>query len=342
MIVLGYLIDKIAWDVDDTDLGRLTHINYAFAKVTTPFGQVEETWVRAHQIKELKMKFPSLKVCASIGGLGATYFSEAAQTSKGRQLFSKSSIEIMLKYGMDGIDIDWEYPTIPEGGISCHPDDKRNFTLLLQQVRKDLNELSNVTKQDYLLTIAAGAMMPYIESVEMKELNAVLDFMNVMTYDMGGFLHVTGHHTNLYPSTLTKKYGESYFPGGTYFIDEFVKAGMTLNKLVFGIAFYGRGGTQVEDQTNGLGARIKGEQGLYFNYHELVEKINEECFTEYWDDLAKAPWAYNGDTFITYENERSIKEKMSYVKEKGLLGVMFWQYQGDTTKTLLSAIHENK
>ncbi|MGL4373485.1 MAG: glycoside hydrolase family 18 protein [Turicibacter sp.] len=339
MIVLGYLIDKIAWEINDPDFGSLTHINYAFAKVTNPHGEVSETWVRAHQIKELKMKFPSLKVCASIGGLGATYFSEAAQTSKGRQLFSKSSIEIMVKYGMDGIDIDWEYPTIPEGGISCHPDDKKNFTLLLKQVRKDLNELSKVTKQDYLLTIAAGATMSYIENVEMKELNAVLDFMNVMTYDMGGFLNVTGHHTNVFPSTLSKNAGMS---GGAYFIDEFVKAGMALNKLVFGIAFYGRGGTQVEDWNHGLGSRIKGEQGLYFNYHEIVKKLRESGYIEYWDDFAKAPWAYNGDTFITYENARSIKEKMSYVKEKSLLGVMFWQYQADTTKTLLNSINKYK
>ncbi|MTL35325.1 chitinase, partial [Turicibacter sanguinis] len=68
----------------------------------------------------------------------------------------------------------------------------------------------------------------------------------------------------------------------------------------------------------------------------MVKKINEEGFNEYWDDLAKAPWAYNGDTFITYENEKSVAEKMKYVKEKGLLGVMFWEYQTDQTKTLLN------
>lgn len=338
MIVLGYLIDRIDWKAEDRDFVGLTHINYAFAKVATPFGQVEEKWERAHQIKDLKENFPHLKVCVSIGGLGAGNFSETAQTAERRKLFSKSSIDIMMKYGMDGVDIDWEYPTIPERGISCHPDDKKNFTLLLKQVRNDLNELSKVTKKDYLLTIAAGATKSYIANVEIKELNTVLDFMNVMTYDMGGYLNVTGHHTSLYG----KRYRDDYFPGGAYYIDEFVKAGMNLNKLVFGIAFYGRGGTLVENKNNGLCSRIKGEQELYFNYHDIVKKIKEEGYNEYWDDLAKAPWAYNGDTFITYENEKSIIEKMKYVKEKGLLGVMFWQYQADNTKTLMSVINKNK
>ncbi|MTL68233.1 hypothetical protein GMA83_13120 [Turicibacter sanguinis] len=303
MIILGYLTDGTDWKVDDVDLGSLTHINYAFATVKDTSGEVHENWNRAIQVKDLKANFPHLKVCVSIGGWGASNFSEAAETQESRELFSKSSIEIMQKYSMDGIDIDWEYPTIPGGGISCHPDDKKNFTLLLKQVRQDLDELSKRTNQDYLLTIAAGASLSYLRAVEMEELNQILDYVNIMTYDMGGSFHVTGHHTNIYPSCLTEKYGETYYPGGAYFIEQFIKLGMNVEKLVAGI---------------------------------------EEGFNEYWDDLAKAPWAYNGDTFITYENEKSVAEKMKYVKEKGLLGVMFWEYQTDQTKTLLNVIHENK
>lgn len=342
MIILGYLTDGTDWKVNDSDLGCLTHINYAFATVKDTSGKVHENWTRANQIKDLKVNFPHLKVCVSIGGWGASNFSEAAETRESRELFSKSSIEIMQRYGMDGIDIDWEYPTIPGGGISCHPDDKKNFTLLLEQVRQDLDVLTQETRKEYLLTIAAGASMSYLNAVEMKELNRILDYVNVMTYDMGGSFHVTGHHTNIYPSTLTEKYGETYYPGGAYFIDQFINLGMDIEKLVAGIAFYGRGGSKVENKNNGLGSRIKGEQGLYFDYHDIVKKINEEGFNEYWDDLAKAPWAYNGDTFITYENEKSVEEKMKYVKEKGLLGVMFWEYQTDQTKTLLKVINENK
>lgn len=342
MIVLGYLTDGTDWEVNDSNLGSLTHINYAFATVKDTTGEVHENWQRATRIKELKSNFPHLKVCVSIGGWGASNFSEAAETKESRELFSKSSIEIMKKYDLDGIDIDWEYPTIPGGGISCHPSDKRNFTLLLKQVRYDLNQLAKETNKEYLLTIAAGATKTYLNAVEMKELNNLLDYINVMTYDMGGSFSVTGHHTNVYPSLLTKEYGEGYYPGGAYFIDRFIEAGIDLEKLVLGIAFYGRGGTNVENKNNGLGSRIKGEQGLYFDYHDVVKKIDEGQFIAYWDDLAKAPWAFDGDTFITYENEKSVKEKMKYVKEKGLLGVMFWEYKTDNTGALLRVINENK
>ncbi|MGL4335766.1 MAG: glycoside hydrolase family 18 protein [Turicibacter sp.] len=342
MIVLGYLTDGTDWKVDDPYIGSLTHINYAFATVADTNGLVKENWVRANQIKDLKVNFPHIKVCVSIGGWGSGNFSEAAENEETRKLFSKSSIDLMRKYGMDGVDIDWEYPTTPGGGISCHPDDTKNFTLLLKQVRKDLDELRKETKKEYLLTIAAGATRSYIKNVEVKELNKVLDFVNVMTYDMGGSFNVTGHHTNLYPSTLTKKYGETYYPGGAFYIDQFLQAGMDLNKLVLGIAFYGRGASKVENKNNGLCSRVKGENGLYFDYHDVVAKIEDGGYNEYWDDLGKAAWAYNGDTFITYENEQSVKEKMNYVKEKGLLGVMFWEYQTDHTKSLITTINENK
>lgn len=335
MINLGYVTDGTDWSTNEEGFKKLTHINYAFATVGDLSGNVVENFQRAKNINELKQNMPDLKICLSIGGWGAGNFSEAAESEDNRKRFSSSAIDFLKKYGFDGIDIDWEYPCVPAGGITCHPDDKHNFTLLLKQVREDLDELQKETGQNYLLTIAAGSGMGNSKNCELTEIIKYLDFINVMTYDMGGSFSITGHHTNIYPSKITGQLG------GAYAIEQFIQNGVPASKLVYGIAFYGRGGDKVENRDNGLNRRIYGQQGLYFDYDKIVnEFLNDDAFKAYWDEDAQAPYLFNGDTFVTYEDVRSIKAKIKYVKEKNLLGVMFWEYVLDKSGVLLNTIEE--
>ena len=57
----------------------------------------------------------------SIGGWGADHFSEAAFTEQSRARFTDSAVRLMREHRLDGIDIDWEYPTLPGPGISHRP-----------------------------------------------------------------------------------------------------------------------------------------------------------------------------------------------------------------------------
>ena len=61
----------------------------------------------------------------------------------------------------------------------------------------------------------------------------------------------------------------------------------------------------------------------------------------YWDEISKAPFLYNAGKgiFISYEDEQSIGLKGGYVKERGLAGIMFWEYNGDSDGKLLDAIN---
>ena len=56
---------------------------------------------------------------------------------------------------------------------------------------------------------------------------------------------------------------------------------------------------------------------------------------------AKAPWLFDGSTFITYEDEQSIRAKCAYVKEKGLLGLMYWEHSCDPSGDLLRTLAES-
>ena len=61
-------------------------------------------------------------------------------------------------------------------------------------------------------------------------------------------------------------------------------------------------------------------------------------YTEYWDEDAEAAYLWNGETFISFESPEAIRRKCEFVKEKGMLGVMYWEHSADHTRELLTVI----
>lgn len=86
---------------------------------------------------KLRQQNPALNVLLSVGGWGARGFSGAAASKEARAVFIKSAQEIVDKYGLDGIDVDWEYPVNGAWGqVDSQPADRDNFTLLLKALRQ--------------------------------------------------------------------------------------------------------------------------------------------------------------------------------------------------------------
>lgn len=121
------------------------------------------------------------------GWTWSTYFSDVAMTDSSREVFAKSCVEFMVRYSFDGVDIDWEYPV--SGGLTgtyTSPEDKRNYNLLLRELREKLDEQGAIDGRDYLLTIAAPAGPAIIENIEVDSIWRYLDWINIMTYDFHG------------------------------------------------------------------------------------------------------------------------------------------------------------
>ena len=310
-VVVAYVT---SWTQIIPDPTRMTHINYAFGHVNNTFDGVRiDNPDRLRTIVGLKRQNPQLKVMLSVGGWGSGRFSEMASTKERRKAFAKDCRRIVDELGLDGIDIDWEYPTQKSAGISCLPDDTDNFTLLMAELRKRLGK-------KLLLTAATVSSAQYID---FKNCVGYLDFINVMAYDMG---NAPKHHSALYPSP------HSGYMTSSEAVEAHLKAGVPRNKLVLGMAFYGRG-----SHKDGLDQFVK--------THRLDKK-----YTEMWDEEGKVPYIADaeGNLVLGFDNPRSLAAKCQYILDNRLRGGMYWEYgddnpQGDESRTVfLSLLKEKK
>lgn len=333
-IVAGYAADSKLQGITREDLMKLTHLNVAFGHVRNDEISTDHLKHTDH-LKKIKQEFPQLTILLSVGGWSAGGFSEAASTLEGRTRMADSAVRVLTDYPFDGIDLDWEYPCYGEAGIASSPADKTNFTLLLKTMREALDRKGASDKRHYLLTIAAGADQYYVDGTEMDQVQQYLDFVQLMTYDMrGGFQILTGHHTNLYTPT-----GDLFRISVDASVNLFMRAGVPKEKIVIGAAFYSRQWQQVPDRANGLHQMAGSTGGYGPDYTALAaEYIDKNNYVRYWDDEAKAPYLYDGSSFISYEDEQSLQHKCDYVKQNELGGVMFWEYSCDETHRLLEAI----
>jgi chitinase len=121
---------------------KLTRINYAFAniqdgRIVTGTSMDEANF---RTLVGLKQQNPSLQVLVSVGGwLWSGNFSDMALTKESRSKFVASVVEFVDRYKLDGLDIDWEYPGMIGSGNRFRPEDQRNYTLLLKELRARFN-----------------------------------------------------------------------------------------------------------------------------------------------------------------------------------------------------------
>jgi chitinase len=315
----------------DIDPGKLTHINYAFGKIEGGKVVLPHPGVPFHlaHLRALKAKNPQLKVLLSVGGWEAEGFSDAAQSAASRAAFAASVVAILHEHSLDGVDLDWEYPAQSVGGIKSRPEDKQNFTALLRTVREHLGSR-------YLLTIAS-ADREYFDFTEMERLHVYLDWINVMTYDFFNSLTpTTGHHAGLYASPHAAPTDRNADAS----IKQHLAAGIAPQKLVLGVAFYGRGFAGVQPAHRGVNQKYERFEAAH-PYAELVDKfIGHQGFVREWDAQAQAPFLWNAQTraFITYDDPQSIAIKAEYVRKHKLGGMMFWELSQDSKGRLLKTI----
>ena len=313
-----------------TALETLDVVNYGFATVTGAGNlQLDNTGFMTYLEEVLKLRKYGIRVLLCIAENSAN-FSTMASTQAGIDKFVSQVVDAVEKYHFDGVDIDWEFPGVDTGRDVTI--DRPNYTKLIKALREALDARQNKSGTPYLLTAAIPGTSWGSERYEMNVLDEYLDYVNMMSYDLNN-TSMACHHTSLYTSKDAKAYGFSV----QYGVDRFVSMGFDKNKIVAGMAFYGKYYTKAV----ALGVDAKFGKNLHYT---IIKNnyISNSNFVEYWDDVAKASYLFNKTTgeFISYDSARSIIEKCNYSKTSGIMGVMFWDYSEDITGDLMQAINE--
>lgn len=321
----------------ETAASALDVINYSFARCTED-GVVSISGLT--KIPEvLQARKQGVRVVLCIGGYGAVNktFSDAALTKEGREKFAQAVLDIIEKYHFDGVDIDWEYPGYETGRDTSV--DRPNYTNLMYTIRKTLKSVN----EDYLVTAAVPGGPWGNSRFDINNLNSILDYFHLMTYDFHNSSKVV-HHTALYSSS-----GTSTGCSVDSTVALFKSLGASPSKLVVGAAFYGRKYVLSEDVENKymLGSTKVAASGecvtftqVYNNYIKKVDNVN--IFNAF-DSTSKAHYIIDkpNRVVISYESTTSLSYKCQYVKANNLGGLMFWDYGEDATGLLINTINNN-
>lgn len=333
----GFTPEKIA-------AGKLTHLNYAFAKIDPATGKIaladpanDKTNFAA--IRKIKQNNPQLKALISVGGWDySTYFSDVASTASSRQTFAQSCVDFILEHGLDGVDLDWEYPV--SGGLpgnANRPQDKQNFTLLLKAIREKLDQQGSRDGRKYYLTIAGSADSSYLSKIEPQSVAAVVDHIFVMNYDMHGpWDDYSDLNAPLYtPQGDTLGYQNSVYDS----INRYINSGVPSSKIVLGMPFYGYLYQDVDSQNNGMYSTFSSAKSISFDTVRS-SYLSDSSFAKFTHQTAKVPYLFDGSTFITYEDTESITAKAALAKSFGLAGVGAWELSYDSSAILLNSAYQ--
>ncbi|ULT91658.1 hypothetical protein L3Y34_009354 [Caenorhabditis briggsae] len=359
--IVGYYTGWGEREITENQLRKLTHVVFAFVAMK-PDGSVEfgpvseddpgpEAGVKAkRRFLDMKKKARSansgVQILFAVGGWdNSQYFPSTAADSGKRAHFINSVANFIESYGIDGVDLDWEYPA--EKGA-----DKNNHVTLIRELRQRLDQLaaSKNRRSKYLITLATAAGEWNLR--EGYDLNGILqyaDFLNVMTYDYYGawaskWGAYTGPPSPLYFGSLKGFSGKLNADFTMKFYSCKTKKPGMLN---MGVPFYGRFWENVLEPIRGedgmwrTAQEVNGEfEGGYVGWRNL-EKQGWNKGAATWHDKTKTPYIFNSGArkFLGFENERSLKEKMNYATGKNLGGIMIWALDlDDDADTLLNLV----
>ena len=369
--IIGYLA---SWGVRpkgiriaDLPGDQLTHIIYAFARITedgrfalgdpcidvgqcgsAPGAPLPSTDRGTFaELRRLKERYPNLQLLIAVGGwTGSDRFSDVALTPESRRTFAQSAVDVAIRRSpglFDGIDVDWEYPV--GGGLpsnAARPVDYENCTLLLLELRRELDAQGERDGRRYLLSIATIAGPSAPRHFDLATVAGIVDWFNVMTYDFHSGSKIAHFNAPLY--TASGDPTPSYTVDST--VQRYIAARVPRAKIVVGVPFYGRVYGGVGPANDGLFQPAPGpvpdEWRSGTDYRSIVRRAPESLgFRRVMHPEARVPFLFNAmtGTWITYDDTESVAEKAAYVRSHGLGGVMAWEIGGDDG-TLVAAIHK--
>jgi len=335
------------YDVEQIDPNLCTHIVFGFAGLhkseytiysLDPWNELDDNWGKGafKRFCKLKEQNPELKAILAIGGWNekSKQYSEMAESAAHRKTFIDSVIAFLPKFGFDGLDLDWEYPTLRGGG----PNDKENFATLIKEM------VPAMKAAGLIVTAAVGAGFDKIDvAYDVPVMSEHLEYISVMTYDFFGCWDKWTHHNApLYAHPQTQENVTNY--NTDYGIAYWIEKGADPQKLTLGLPLYGRGFQLLHpDNDTGVHAAAKdcGIAGPYtrqkgiLGWNEICDLQKTKEWDIVFDEYLQAPYGMfknygeKKDQWYSYDDTASLRYKVQLANKYNLLGGMVWSVETD-------------
>ena len=342
--VVGYYAGWAAYQgytPDQLPAEHLTQINYAFARIdpdtlTIALEDPAHDKKNLAALRKLRQQNGHLKLLISVGGWSdSQYFSDAAATAARREAFAASCVDFVVAQGLDGVDLDWEYPVSGGApGTNHRPADKQNFTKLLQELRTQLDRQGRRDGKDYSLTIAGAAGSWYLNQIEAVKVADIVDHIFLMGYDLHGPWDTSADfNAPLYTPSDASPQGKSSIADS---VQAYLDKGIPAEKLVLGMPLYGYAYQGVSSQNNGLYSTYTSAKSV--SYRTLKKNyLSNAAYRQYRHQEAQVPYLYGSRTFISYDDAESLAAKAALARSRDLGGIGFWELSQDDGGELTAA-----
>lgn len=324
---------------DQLPAEQFTQINYAFGKIENGKAGLSDPSrdrTNLQGLTALRRRNPGLKIVLSIGGWDeSTYFSDVAATSSARTAFAQSCLDLLLTHNLDGVDLDWEYPVSGgTAGVIHRPQDKSNFTLLLEAIRTTLDRQGRKDGKEYVLSIAGAAGGGYLNCIEPQAVAGLVDHVFLMAYDFHGpWDSYADFNAPLHtPTGSPSRYGNSVDDGITAWLNR----GVPAEKLVLGMPLYGYLYQGVSSRGDGLYSSFSSAQSVSWDKVK-GGYLNNSAYRQFRHQEAEVPYLYGNRTFVSYDDETSIAAKAALARSRRLGGIGFWELSQDKSGDLIQS-----
>ncbi|KAI0808117.1 chitinase [Fomes fomentarius] len=364
----GFPLEAVPWS-------KYTHLTYAFAETTPDVHTLSLEGSKPELLPTFVQTAHKhgVKALVSVGGwTGSRFFSTAVADAKNRTAFVQTIVKFALRYDLDGIDFDWEYPGTQ--GIGCNtivPEDTTNFLLFLQQLR------AHPIGRTLTLT-AATSVFPWVGAdgewlSDVSGFAKVFDWIAIMNYDLWGpWSETVGPNAALDDSCAAEENQQGSAASG---IAQWTAAGFPANKILLGVPAYGHSfyvnnsvalsanGTlnlytpfEADEQPAGdawddaAGVDVCGNEtgtGGSITFWGLIENgfLNKNGTAAsgikyIYDTCSQTPFVYNttSSVLVSFDDPLSFAAKGAFIKEQKLRGFAMWESGGDSDNLLLNAI----
>jgi chitinase len=310
---------------EQIDFGAVTHVLH-FSLMPNPDGSLDDSINCITEENSTRLLTAAhaagKKVLISVGCWATESDFLLATGSGNRAKFISNLVSFLTRRGYDGIDIDWEPLSLSSSA---------QYNAFITELRDALN---TITPRP-LLTAAALWEPGILASVQDK-----LDQINIMTYELSGPWPgwITWHNAPLYDGGYWFQSTGAPVPSADGLVEDFLSAGIAPGKLGIGIEFYGAvwsggtgtptGGVTAPGQSWTIAPSVE-----VIPYYQIMDSYYQSSLYR-WDSAANAPYlsidttGSSYDKFISYDDEMSCPEKIQYVKQKGIGGIMIFELGG--------------